>query len=140
MWLPNQAVASAWSQYCKDTALTDETRPPAPWDLRVHGAELTWKAEADVESGLAHFIIERDGRFLATVPEKGRNPFGRPVFQNLQYSDTPSQPLMAMRFTDKTVQAGQVHRYTIRSVNTVGLSSTAIGPARPRSREVRETF
>ena len=99
-WLPNEAIARAWMQYVKDTAVDDKTPPPAPTNVRLRGNELSWDAEADLESGLASFIIERDGKFLAKLPEKGNNPFGRPVFQNLQYSDTPTQPLVPMRFTD----------------------------------------
>lgn len=123
MWLPNKAIAQAWAQYVKDTAVTDVTPPPAPKNLRVKGDELTWEAEADVESGLAHFIIECDGQFLATVPEQGKNPFGRPIWQNLQYSDTPSQPLAQMRFTDRGAEAGKGHRYRVIAVNTVELRS-----------------
>ena len=99
-WLPNEAIAKAWMEYVKDTKVTDTTPPPAPTNVRLQGNELTWEAEADLESGLASFIIERDGKFLANVPEQGKNPFGRPLFQNLQYSDTPTQPLVPMRFTD----------------------------------------
>ena len=60
---------------------------------------------------------------LATVPEQAKNPFGRPLFQNLQYSDTPAQPLMPMRFTDPTAPPGQNHRYRVIAVNTAGLKS-----------------
>ena len=110
-------------QYVKDTAVTDTTPPPAPTNLRVNGNELTWEAEADLESGLAGFIIERDGQFLANVPEQGKNPFGRPIFQNLQYSDTPTQPLVPMRFTDTKAEPGKKHTYRVIAVNTVGLKS-----------------
>jgi hypothetical protein len=103
--------------------VTDITPPPAPRNLRITGNELTWDAEADVESGLARFVIERDGRFLADVPAQAKNPFGRPVFQNLQYSDTPPQPLARMRFTDTTAETGRNHRYRVIAVNTVGLKS-----------------
>ena len=65
-----------------------------------------WECEADLESGLAGFIIERDGETLANLPEQTQNPFGRPLFQNLQYSDTPTQPLVPMQFTDTTAQPG----------------------------------
>ena len=123
VWLPNEALAHAWAQYIKNTAVTDVTPPPAPTHLRVKGNELTWEAAADVESGLASFIIERDGQFLANVPEQGKNPFGRPVFQNLQYSDTPPQPLIQMRFTDTKSEVGKSHQYRVISVNTVGLKS-----------------
>jgi hypothetical protein len=123
VWLPNKAIALAWAQYLKDTAVADVTPPPAPKNLRINGNELTWDAAADVESGLAKFIIERDGQFLATVPDQGKNPFGRAIFQNLQYSDTPTQPLVQMRFTDTTAEAGKPHRYRVIAVNTVGLKS-----------------
>lgn len=76
-WLPNELVARAWMQYVRDTAVSDTTPPPAPRNLRVRDNELSWEAEADLESGLARFIIERDGQFLANVPEPGKNRFGR---------------------------------------------------------------
>ncbi len=122
-WLPNEAIARAWMQYVKDTNVTDTTPPPAPTNVRVKGNELTWEAEADLESGLASFIIERDGQFLANVPEQGKNPFGRPIFQNLQYSDTPTQPLVPMQFTDTKAESGKKTLYRVIAVNTVGLKS-----------------
>jgi lysophospholipase L1-like esterase len=122
-WLPNEALAKAWMQYVKDTKVSDATPPPAPTNVRVEGNTLTWEAEADPESGLASFIIERDGHVLATVPERGENPFGRPVFQNLQYSDTPTQPLVPMRFTDTKAGPAGKHTYRVIAVNTVGLKS-----------------
>lgn len=110
-------------RYVKDTAVPDTTPPPAPTNVRVVGDVLTWQAEADLESGLAGFVIERDGRFLADVPEQAKNPFGRPLFQNLQYSDTPTQPLVPMRFIDRKAKRGEKHEYRVLAVNTVGLKS-----------------
>lgn len=54
-----------------------------------------------------------------------------PIFQNLQYSDTPTQPLVPMRFTDSNAKRGQEHRYRVIAVNTVGLKSSAGQPAQP---------
>lgn len=125
VWLPNQVIAKSWMEYVADTGVTDATPPPAPTNVRLTGNELRWQAEADVESGLAGFLIERDGQFLASLPQQARNPFGRPVFQNLQYSDTPTQPLVSMQFTDLDVQPGQQHTYRIVAINTVGLKSVA---------------
>ena len=122
-WLPSESVARIWMQYVKDTAVTDTTPPPTPQNLRSSGNELSWEAEADLESGLAGFVIERDGQFLAKLPEQGKNPFGRPVFQNLQYSDTPTQPLVPMRFVDAKADVGKKHMYRVIAVNTVGLRS-----------------
>jgi len=122
-WLPNEAIAKSWMQYVKDTLVIDSTPPSAPTNLQVKGNELKWEAEADLESGLASFIIERDGKFLANLPETGKNPFGRPIFQNLQYSDTPTQPLVPMKYTDTKAEAGKKHTYRVITVNTAGLKS-----------------
>jgi len=123
VWLPNAAIARAWEHYVRDTAVPDSTPPPAPTGLEVSGNKLTWSAEADLESGLAYFIIERDGQAIARVPEKGRNRFGRPIFQGLQYSDTPLAPLVKMEFVDLTARRDIRHRYRVIAVNTVGLKS-----------------
>jgi hypothetical protein len=123
-WLPNEAVARAWTQYVKDSAVADTTPPPAPTNLRVQGNRLTWDAEADLESGLARFVIERDGKVLAEVPGQAKNPFGRAVFQGLQYSDTPTHPLVPTQFTDASAEPGRRHAYRVTAVNTVGLKST----------------
>lgn len=123
IWLPNRAIAEAWSQYIIDTAVADPTPPPAPTNIRLHGNVLTWEAEADLESGISHFIIQRDGQMLATVPEQPSNPFGRPLFQGLQYSDTPTVPLAQMRYTLESESPGQATQYRVQSVNTAGLVS-----------------
>jgi hypothetical protein len=130
-WLPNEAMAKAWAEYVKDTKVTDTTPPPAPTNVRVRGNKLTWDAEADLESGLSSFVIERDGQFLADVPGPGKNPYGRPVFQNLQYSDTPPQPLVPRQFTDITADSGKTHTYRVTAVNTVGLKSKPSAESTP---------
>ena len=123
IWLPNDTIANAWMQYSTDTNVVDTTPPPPPTNIRVNGSEISWEAEADLESGLAGFIIERNGQFLAKVPELGKNPFGRPVFQNLQYSDTPVQPVVRMQYSDTTAEPGKANEYRVISVNTTGIKS-----------------
>jgi pimeloyl-ACP methyl ester carboxylesterase len=129
-WLPNEAIAKKWAEYVKDTKVSDTTPPPAPTNVRRAGTVLTWDAVADVESGLAGFVIERDGAPLAAVPEPGKNPFGRAVYQGLQYSDTPPQPLVPFKFTDATADPAKKHEYRVRSVNTAGLKSEPSAPAK----------
>jgi pimeloyl-ACP methyl ester carboxylesterase len=128
-WLPSKQIAEAWTQYVKDTVVADTTPPPAPTNVRIVDGVLTWEAEADSESGLAGFIIERDGATLAQVPEQAKNPFGRPLFQNLQYSDTPPQPLAAMRYPLPAAEECEPHTYRVIAVNTVGLKSEPSKPA-----------
>ena len=119
IWLPNKTIDEAWAHYTKDTQIPDQTPPPAPTNLQVKNQHLTWKSTADLESSLAHFIIMRDGLKIATVPEKPQPKFGRSVFQGLQYSDTPSQPLVQMKFTDTKPAADKEHKYQVIAVNTV---------------------
>ncbi len=99
--------------------------------MRVEGDTLRWDAEADLESGLASFLIERDGdrdgerEVVARVPEEPRNPHGRPLFQGLQYSDTPARPLRAMAYRLPDAQRRSTGDLVVRAVNTVGLISAA---------------
>jgi hypothetical protein len=123
VWLPNESIAKKWMQYVRDTAVTDTTPPPTAESVTITGRELSWDARADLESGISHFIIERDGNEIARVPSRAKNPFGRPVFQGLQYSDTPAQPLVRMNFTVTTAESSRDHVYNVISVNTVGLRS-----------------
>ncbi|MFN9718897.1 MAG: hypothetical protein ACK58L_09405 [Planctomycetota bacterium] len=120
-WLPNEVTAKLWKQYVRDTVIGDETAPPAPENVILRGRTLSWTARADVESGLSGFVIEVDGKAFGRLPETSVNPFGRPIFQNLQYSDTPTQPLVEMRFElPETAVTSQVR---ILAINTVGHAS-----------------
>jgi hypothetical protein len=123
VWLPNERVAKAWYEYMKNGNVSDPTPPPAPTRVQLAGNELTWDAEADLESGLAGFIIARDGAELARVPAKPAGSIGRRIFQHNGYSDTPTPPLAAMRFTDATATHSAKHRYEVFAVNSAGLKS-----------------
>lgn len=122
-WLPNAEMGRLWETYVEDTSTADTTPPPAPFDLELAGGKLSWKAHADLETGLAGFVIKRDGEVVAELPEKNKNPFGRPLFQGLLYSDTPRLPLEKMEFLDPN-PAKSVESYEVISKNTVGLIST----------------
>jgi len=123
VWLPGETVALAWEHYVRDTKVPDSTPPPAPYNLKSEGGKLTWNAKADMESGIAYFIIMRDGREIATVPDAPGNPLSRPVFQGTNNSDSPLQPLRKMEFTDSIMIPGRSHTYKVFSVNTAGLKS-----------------
>jgi hypothetical protein len=121
-------VARAWSQYVREAAVSDATPPPAPSEVRVRdttgGVEVTWQAEADLESGLAGFVILRDGNEVGRLPEKPIGRFGKPLFQVMSYHDTPEKPLPAMKFVDRSPVAGKRGRYTVRAINAAGELST----------------
>ena len=106
---------------------------PAPKNLKAAATPddvaLTWDAVADFESGLKAFIIQCDGTDLAQHPEKPQNKFGRALFQNMSYGDTPVEPLPDFAFTDKTAKAGEHHEYRIIAVNAADLKSQPSAPA-----------
>jgi hypothetical protein len=128
-WLPNERVARAWMEYVRTGAVRDTTPPPAPFAVKATPkqgtVEITWDAAADFESGLKGFIITRNGKEIATLPEKAIGRFGRPLFQPMSYHDTPEQPLPAMRFVDQSPAAGANHDYRVFAINSVGLKSAA---------------
>jgi lysophospholipase L1-like esterase len=131
-WLPNERVAKAWGEYVKSGGVSDDTPPPAPVNVKVaakgeQGNEITWDAEADFESGLRGFLIQRDEKTLAQVPEKPIGRFGRPLFQTMSYHDTPEKPLPSMRFLDRTAKSGEKHTYRVVALNSVGLKSKEEG-------------
>lgn len=128
VWLPGERVAQAWQEYVRTGAVGDATPLPAPTGVKVivrpdQGVEITWDAEADLESGLRQFIIRRDGREIGRVPEHPAGRFGRPLFQGLSYHDTPEPPLPTMRFLDAEAEPGQKGSYRVVAVNAVGRES-----------------
>ncbi len=125
-WLPNEAFANAWSEYVKTGAVSDTTPPPRPYGLLVtqtpEGRALTWQAEADFESGLAGFIIERDGSEIARLPHATPTSKGRPLFQVMSYGDTPETkqgPVPQMWFID-TTEGLSNPVYRVKALNSVG--------------------
>jgi hypothetical protein len=128
VWLPNERVARAWAEYVKAGVVTDRSPPDPPFHVKVarkpdDQVEVTWETQADFESGLRAFIIQRDGKDVAQVPEEPRGRFGRPLFQAMSYHDTPEKPLPAMRFVDRSATPGVKHRYRVIAINGEGLKS-----------------
>lgn len=123
IWLPNADVAKAWMQFVRGEQIQDSTPPPAPTNLQMVDGKLTWKPVADLQSGILHFVIQRKGEPIGEVPEATKNPYGRPLAQGLQFSDTPSLPLRKFHLEVPAVDADGTHQYTVTTVNTVGLKS-----------------
>jgi len=134
VWLPNGQVATAWAEYVRTGAVSDSTPSPAARDVRAvrkpdRTIEITWQAEADSESGIRGFVVQRDGVDLAQVPEKPAGRFGRPLFQAMSYHDTPERPLPEMRYVDRSPTPGAKHEYSVIVVNGVGLKSQPSSPS-----------
>ena len=69
-WLPDSTVAMKWREYVITGTIADKTPPPAPHGLQASLvndtlAVITWKARADIESGIRYFNIRvKDGQTL----------------------------------------------------------------------------
>ena len=130
LWLPCPDYIDVWRKYTADCSFDDSTPPPAPFNVRINktSGELTWTAEADVESGLKEFVVLADGKEIARVRGEN-NPFGRAVFQGLRYSDTPiltDNTESAMRFVDPLFADRPAAVYAVESVNTNDLKSEPV--------------
>ncbi len=136
VWLPNEQFAKVWMEYVKTGFTSDTTPPPAPTHVKaVHQdagtIQITWRAEADFESGIGGFIIVRDGKELARLPEKPIRRFARSLFQagfTNYYHDTPGYPVPVMCYEDNTIKRGVKYKYAVIAVNSVGLKSEPADP------------
>ncbi|MEM6364084.1 MAG: hypothetical protein AAF745_06650, partial [Planctomycetota bacterium] len=125
VWLPSERIAKLWVHYVRDTKIPDTTAPPTPTDVEIRDGVMTWRAEADLESGIRQFMILQGDTVVATVPDPPTNPFGRPLFQGLLYSDTPPRPLQPMQWqVPKTIT--DLTGLQIATENTVGLRSEPV--------------
>lgn len=130
VWLPDQHVARAWEEYVQTGSVSDTTPPPAPTNVTVKQQTgqrvISWSAIADFESGIAHFLILRQGEVVGQVPEKPVGRFGRPLFQAMSYHDTPEAPLPEMRFVDTQPGTARDEDYQVVAVNSAGLKSSPV--------------
>lgn len=124
-WFRNERIARLWESYVRDTQVPDKTPPPSPTEIRLNGKQLQWTATADLESGVAAFVIRLKGEEIARVPSAGKNRFGRPLFQGLQYSDTPLMPLVELSWSDDRLSKASAADVEVLTVNTVGLVSVS---------------
>lgn len=125
-----EVMAKKMAEYIETGAVSDTTPPPAPQAVTVSRTDdgnysVGWTATADLESGIGGFVIQRNGQPIATIPEKPVGRFGRPLFQGMSYHDTPEQPLPKMEYEDTGASPNEMPKYSVRTVNSVGLESAA---------------
>lgn len=75
-WLPDSMTAAKWKEYVITGTVIDRTPPSAPYDLQLevkHNrmVELTWRADADIESGIQYFNIYKGNNIIARFPSVG---------------------------------------------------------------------
>ncbi|MDR1742284.1 MAG: esterase family protein [Dysgonamonadaceae bacterium] len=73
--LPDEATAKNWKEFVSTGKVTDKTPPPPPFNVNVkwrsNALEITWEADADIESGILCFNIYKDGILVGKLPANG---------------------------------------------------------------------
>jgi poly(3-hydroxybutyrate) depolymerase len=128
-WLPDAAFAAQWSRCLRDGFIDDTTPPPVPREGRAAaaakgGVTLTWQADADRETGLAGFVIRRDGAEVARLPRGPAPKAGHALFQGITHGDTPLMPLAVPEWTDSEGRPGT--RYAVEALNASGSASAPL--------------
>lgn len=116
--LPDYNGAVAFREFASTGIVKDTTPPDKPYDLKImpdgDAYLLTWRAEADLESGIGCFNIYKDGELIGRVPERG-------VYQDYDRNGDQSHPVdppaMQLRIPST---AGT---YSVETVNRGGLAS-----------------
>lgn len=72
---PDETTARNWKEFVATGTVADKTPPPAPYDVKAivksGMLEVTWKADADIESGILKFNVYKDGVPAGTLPGTG---------------------------------------------------------------------
>lgn len=72
---PDENTAKNWKEFVSTGTVADKTPPLAPFNVKVswrnNALEVTWEADADVESGILRFNIYNNGNLIGRIPETG---------------------------------------------------------------------
>lgn len=121
-WFPDSLTAAKWREYVVSETVIDRTPPPAPYDLQLkrrHNVtvEVTWKADADIESGISHFNIYKDNQLVGRFPQSG-------VYQQFDTNGDDAYPLRLPELrADVTLLWNDPGKIAISTVNHFGLES-----------------
>jgi CubicO group peptidase (beta-lactamase class C family)/predicted esterase len=130
-WFVDESMAKSWQEFCKTGDIVDTTIPAPPTHVDVDSTEsattIRWRARADIESGIAAFVILKDGKEIGRVTglKVNRwNPSGD--YHAWNYSDQPLAgiELPELVFVDKNIAAtAKPPLYQVATVNKSGLTS-----------------
>lgn len=116
---PDELTAKNWEEYVSTGTIVDKTSPSKPYDVSIvkdnEGLNITWKADADVESGILCFEILKDGSLVGRVPETG-------FYQSFDTNGDNTIPpnILPMEFRIDDVKDGVIE---VRTVNHFQLKS-----------------
>jgi hypothetical protein len=112
--LPDSIAAAKWKEYVITGNVADQTPPPSPYDLQIKwekdSVRITWKADADVESGIKYFNFYKNGKLIGRFPNSG-------TYQTFDTNGDNSIPKIPAPM--KFMIASQNLKETIISIRTV---------------------
>ena len=118
---PDEQTARIWQEYVKTGLVTDKTPPEAPYDISVSRGEsstvISWKADADIESGIGCFKVYVNGGLAGTVPEQGE-------YQSFDLNGDntwPVEPVGMSLTLDRAL--GKSDIVEVENINRFGLAS-----------------
>lgn len=118
---PDEQTARIWQEYVKTGLVTDKTQPEAPYAISVSRGEssttISWKADADIESGIGCFKVYVNGALAGTVPEQGE-------YQSFDLNGDNTYPVapVGMSLTLDGV-LGKSDIVEVENINRFGLAS-----------------
>ncbi|MDR2764867.1 MAG: Ig-like domain-containing protein [Tannerella sp.] len=120
--LPDEATAQLWKEYVITGTVADKTPPPAPYNVKAKrnggNIEVSWDADADIESGIFRFEIFKDGTPVGNLPKTG-------AYQQFDTNGDNTVPVetteMKFEIVGGTDNAG--HTIAVRTVNHFNLPS-----------------
>ena len=110
-WLPNAAIARAWMQYVKDTAVTDTTPPPAPDQPARHRQRLELASGSRSRKRTRSFHDRTRRRVSGPRSPAEQEPLRPPPV---------SEPAV-QRHTHPTARAPAIHRHQGRARSSTHL-------------------
>lgn len=121
----NATFAKQFVEYIEKGTVKTEAVPPTPTDVTFKDGKLTWKADADMFSGIKFFHVYVNGKKVKSVgsPKEKGNKTG--YFQIWNYGDEPEPRLPEMK-TDLEVSPGDV--IEISNENQAGTESKKSPP------------
>ncbi len=121
-WFPDRLFAAKWSEFVQTGVVTDQTSPTTPpTELKVIARKrnncISWRATADVESGIKGFKVYRNDKLI--------NGDSIQSLWNLRinYHDNPIVLTDIFEYTDRHAKSKRSYKYQISMVNTAGLES-----------------
>lgn len=120
----DSVTAEKWREYVTTGTVVDHTPPDAPYGLQIsricgNQCEITWKADADMESGIHHFVIYVDGKSVGRLPATD-------AFQSFDTNGDNALPFCVIekRFNIIKPYLADECRVSVSTVNHFNLEST----------------